>query len=58
METKSISLYGSATMNYGRMSKKTQSTTQEKRVHLEIKMLQDIPNRVIYMATSTFKKLG
>ena len=49
METKSISLYGSATMNYGRMSKKTQSTTQEKRVHLEIK---------IYMATSTFKKLG
>ena len=34
---------------------KTQFTTQKKRVETGSKMKIDIPNRVIYMVTSTFK---
>ena len=37
------------------MPNQTQYTTQQERVDLGIKMLKDIPNRVIYMAASTFK---
>ena len=36
-------------------SHQNQSTTQKKRVELGRKMLKCIPNRVIYMATLTFK---
>ena len=37
------------------MSNQTQSTTQEKRVDSERKLLKAILTRVVYMAASTFQ---
>ena len=55
METKLIYLQNATPMKDQEIINQTQITTQQESVDLGRKMLKGIPNRVIYMAASTFK---